>query len=512
MKILLVYPSYPDTFWSFRHALKMANLKASFPPLGLLTVASMLPQSWELKLADLNVDRLKDKDIAWADYVFVSAMTVQEASAREVVKQSHRLNKPVVAGGPLFTTGHEDFPEIDHFVLGEVEPIISQVVADIEAGQLLPLYRAAEFPDLDNTPAPMWSLVDLKKYSSAVLQYSRGCPFDCEFCDIVVLNGHRPRTKSMAQIVRELDGLQAINWQGGVFMVDDNFIGNKRKLKEETLPTIIRWQAEHGSPFAFSTEVSINLADDETLLNLMSQAGFDRVFVGIETPNEESLTECNKNHNMKRDLISSVNVLQQHGLEVQGGFIVGFDSDPLTIFRNQVSFIQQSGIVTAMVGLLNAPRGTKLYRRLKSENRLLERFTGNNTDCSLNFVPRMNHETLIRGYQQLLLQIYAPKQYYERVRTFLGEYRPNKKNNRTMSRGYIRAFFQSLWLLGFKEKGRRHFWRFFLESVMIRPKLFQTSMYHAIIGLHFRRVAEQVRRTPVPSLFPVATEEGNPGC
>ena len=512
MNILLVSPRTPSTFWSFRHALQMANLKASFPPLGLLTVASMLPESWELKLLDLNVVRLKDKDIAWADYVFISAMTVQEASAREVIKQSHRLNKAVVAGGPLFTTGHEDFPDVDHFVLGEAEMIISQVVADIEAGNLQPLYRASEFPELDNTPAPMWSLVDLTNYSSAVLQYSRGCPFDCEFCDIIVLNGHRPRTKSTAQIVRELDGLHAVNWHGGIFMVDDNFIGNKRKLKEETLPTIIRWQEEHGYPFAFSSEVSINLADDEKLIDLMAKAGFDRVFVGIETPNEESLVECNKGHNLKRDLVSSVNVLQQHGLEVQGGFIVGFDSDPLTIFRNQVNFIQQSGIVTAMVGLLNAPRGTKLYQRLKSENRLLQRFTGNNTDCSLNFVPRMNHETLIRGYQQLLTQIYAPKQYYERVRTFLTQYRPSVHNSRKMSRGYIRAFFKSLWLLGFKEKGRRYFWRFFLESVLIRPQRFQTSMYHAIIGLHFRRVAEQVRQTPIPSLFPVASEESNTGC
>jgi len=509
MKILLVYPSYPDTFWSFRHALKMANLKASFPPLGLLTIASMLPQTWQLKLVDLNTEHLKDQDVTWADYVFISAMTVQEASVREVVKHSHRLNKPVVAGGPLFTTGHDDYPEVDHFVLGEAEPIIAQVVADIESGNLQPLYRATEFPTLDNTPAPMWSLVNLKKYSSAVLQYSRGCPFDCEFCDIVVLNGHRPRTKSMAQIMRELDGLNAVNWRGGIFMVDDNFIGNKRKLKEETLPTIIRWQEEHGYPFAFSTEVSINLADDEKLLDMMATAGFDRVFVGIETPNEESLTECNKGHNLKRDLVSSVKVLQQHGLEVQGGFIVGFDNDPLTIFRNQVNFIQQSGIVTAMVGLLNAPRGTKLYHRLKNENRLLERFTGNNTDCSLNFVPRMNHETLIRGYQQLLNQIYAPKQYYARVRTFMGNYQPSKMNSRKMSRGYIRAFVQSLWLLGFKEKGRRHFWRFFLESVMIRPKHFQTSMYHAIIGLHFRRVAAEVRLAPIPNILPVASDKSN---
>jgi radical SAM superfamily enzyme YgiQ (UPF0313 family) len=469
----------------------------------------MLPESWQLKLVDMNTDNLKDKDVAWADYVFVSAMTVQEASAREVVKQSHRLGKLVVAGGPLFTTGHDDFPEIDHFVLGEVETIMSQVVMDIEAGNLKPFYRASEFPELDNTPAPMWSLVDLKKYSSAVLQYSRGCPFDCEFCDIVVLNGHRPRTKSQAQIVRELDGLAAINWHGGIFMVDDNFIGNKRKLKEETMPTIIKWQQDHGFPFAFSTEVSINLADDETLLDLMATAGFDRVFVGIETPNEESLTECNKGHNLKRDLVSSVKVLQQHGLEVQGGFIVGFDSDPLSIFRNQVSFIQQSGIVTAMVGLLNAPRGTKLYHRLKDENRLLNRFTGNNTDLSLNFVPKMNHETLIQGYQQLLQQIYAPKQYYARVRTFLANYRPNKNNSRTMSRGYIRAFFQSLWLLGVREKGRRQFWRFFVESVLRRPNHFQTSMYHAIIGLHFRRVAEQVRLAPVPSILPLASKDSS---
>ncbi len=500
MKILMVYPRYPDTFWSFRHALKMASLKASFPPLGLLTVASMLPQDWEIKLTDMNADRLKDTDITWADYVFISAMTVQEASVRDVIKRTHELGKPVVAGGPVFTTGHDDFPEVDHFVLGEAEVTLAPFVADMLAGKPKRLYQATGFPEIDTTPAPKWSLVNLKKYSSAVLQYSRGCPFDCEFCDIIVLNGHRPRTKSMAQVESELDALRAVDWKGGVFVVDDNFIGNKRKLKEETLPTIIEWQRRHGYRFAFSTEVSINLADDTKTLELMVEAGFDRVFVGIETPNTESLAECNKAQNVKRDLITSVKILQQHGLEVQGGFIVGFDNDPLTIFRNQINFIQQSGIVTAMVGILNAPRGTKLYNRLKSENRLLSSFTGNNTDCSLNFVPKMQYETLINGYQQLITQIYAPKQYYARVRTFLANYRPNPNFQRRPSRGYIRAFLRSLWLLGIQEKGRRDFWRFFLESVFKSPQAFRVSMYHAIIGLHFRRVAVEVGRTPMPRI------------
>ena len=504
MKILMVYPQYPDTFWSFRHALKFVSKKASFPPLGLLTVASMLPADWEIKLVDMNCSSLTDEDIKWADYLFLSAMTVQRDSVMEVITRSQRLNTKVVAGGPLFTTGHDDFEGIDHFVLGEAEVSLPPFLTDLCNGCAKAVYTADEFPDIARTPVPQWSLIDMKNYSSMNLQYSRGCPFDCEFCDIIVLNGHRPRTKSKEQVLSELDAIYEHGWRDGVFIVDDNFIGNRKKLKAEILPALIGWMRQRKYPFVLSTEVSINLADDKELLRLMAEAGFNRVFVGIETPNEKSLVECNKGQNINRDLMASVKEIHSYGMEVQGGFIVGFDNDPVSIFKNQINFIQKSGIVTAMVGLLNAPRGTKLYQRLKSENRLLKGFTGDNTDCSMNFIPRMNYETLLNGYQQILTTIYAPRQYYDRVRAFLADYRPYKPKGKGISKlhsYHIKAFLKSLWLMGVKERGRRAYWRFLALSLFKHPRTFPLSIYMAIYGYHFRKVAEKFVTTPIRSTF-----------
>jgi radical SAM superfamily enzyme YgiQ (UPF0313 family) len=335
LKILLVYPHYPDTFWSFKHALKFISKKAAFPPLGLLTVAAMLPPEWDKKLVDLNVHRLSDKDIKWADYVFISAMSVQQKSAREVITRCQDFGVKIVAGGPLFTTGYAEFNGVDHFVLGEAEVTLQPFLDDLRQGAAKPIYYCNEHPDLNQTPVPMWQLIDMKYYSTMNLQYSRGCPFDCEFCDIVLLNGHKPRTKSRVQLISELDALYEWGWRGGVFIVDDNFIGNKAKLKAEILPALIEWRKSKRYPFAFCTESSINLADDEELTRLVVAAGFDVVFIGIETPNSKSLAECAKFQNNNRDLLVSVQKLQKSGLEVQGGFIVGFDNDTETIFQDQ---------------------------------------------------------------------------------------------------------------------------------------------------------------------------------
>lgn len=505
MKILLVYPKYPDTFWSFRHALKFISKKAPFPPLGLLTVAAMLPDDWQKRLVDMNVSSLTDEDIKWADYLFLSAMVVQRDSVLEVIARSQRLNTRVVAGGPLFTTGHDEFKGIDHFVLGEAEASLPPFLADLAKGRARPIYTAAEFPDITRTPVPQWSLIDMRKYSSMSLQYSRGCPYDCDFCDIIVLNGHRPRTKSQEQVLRELDALYNSGWRDGLFIVDDNFIGNRKKLKAEILPAIISWMRRKKYPFVISTEVSVNLADDKELLHLMAEAGFNRVFVGIETPHEDSLVECNKGQNIKRDLMAAVREIHRYGMEVQGGFIVGFDSDPASIFKNQINFIQKSGIVTAMVGLLNAPRGTKLYQRLKSENRLLKGFTGDNTDCSMNFIPKMNYKTLLSGYQQILTTIYAPRQYYDRIRAFLADYRPYKPKGKGMGklrRYHIEAFLKTLWVMGIKERGRRAYWRFLAVSLFKHPRTFPLSIYMAIYGYHFRKVAEKFVATRIIGTFP----------
>ena len=495
MRILLVYPRYPDTFWSFKHALKFISKRAVFPPLGLLTVAAMLPEEWEKKLVDLNTTALTDKDLEWADYVFLSAMVAQQDSAREVIDRCQKLGTKIVAGGPFFSPGHEDWwsDDIDHLMLGEAENMLPLFVEDLEKGCARHIYASEEFPDIRKTPVPLWSLVDRKKYLSMSIQYSRGCPFNCEFCDIVILNGQRPRTKDKGQVIAELDALYDMGWRGLVFFVDDNFIGNKRKLKSEILPAIIAWMEEKKRPFWFYTEASINLADDEELMRLMTAAGFNMVFVGIESPSEESLAECNKLQNRNRDLLASVRMMQNCGLQVQGGFIVGFDSDPLSIFKSQIDFIQKSGIVMAMVGVLMAPPGTRLYKRLKKENRILPECSGDNTDGSTNFIPKMGREALASGYKHVVDTIYAPKQYYARIKTFLSEYRPGNKAGFKISLGDLTALMRSAWALGFKERGRIHYWKLVVWTLLKKPKTFPLSMALAVEGFHFRRVADKVR-------------------
>ena len=491
MKILFVYPKYPDTFWSFRHALKFISKKASFPPLGLLTVAAMLPEEWEKKLIDMNVSALTEENLEWADYVFLSAMVVQKKSVIEVIRRCKKLGIKVVAGGPLFTTGYEEFEDIDHFVLNEAESTLPLFLNDIKNGCAQHMYTSKEWPDLGKTPRPQWDLINMKKYASMCIQYSRGCPFNCDFCDIIVLNGHKPRTKSKDQILGELEVLYAQGWRGGVFFVDDNFIGNKKRLKIEILPAIIDWMKQKKYPFSFFTEVSINLSDDEELMQLMVKAGFNKVFVGIETPNEDSLTECNKYLNKNRNLIACVKKLQNIGLEVQGGFIVGFDNDPLSIFERQISFIQKSGIVTAMVGLLNAPHGTRLYHRLKKEDRLLNDSSGDNTDFSLNFIPKMNVEILMNGYKKILSTIYSPKHYYKRVITFLKGYKLKPlKRKIHFNFCYLKAFFKSIWFLGIKGKERLHYWKLISWTLVRRPHFLGLAIEFAIYGFHFRKIME----------------------
>jgi radical SAM superfamily enzyme YgiQ (UPF0313 family) len=366
-------------------------------------------------------------------------------------------------------------------------------VEDLEKGCARHIYSSEEFPDIRQTPVPLWSLIEQKKYQSMSIQYSRGCPFNCEFCDIVILNGHKPRTKDEGQGIAELDAIYDMGWRAGVFFVDDNFIGNKRKLKSEILPAIIKWMEEKKRPFSFYTEASMNLADDEELMRLMTAAGFNMVFVGIESPSEESLAECNKLQNKNRDLLASVKRMQNHGLQVQGGFIVGFDSDPLSIFKSQIEFIQKSGIVMAMVGVLMAPPGTRLYKRLKQENRILPKGSGDNTDGSTNFIPKMGRDALASGYRHVVDTIYAPKPYYERVKTFLSEYRPGSKTKFKISLLHLIALIRSTWALGVKEKGRIHYWKLVFWTLLKKPRTFPLSIALAVQGFHFRKVAEKVR-------------------
>jgi len=489
MKILLVYPETPATFWSFKDALDFVSKKSAEPPLGLITVAAMLPKEWELKLIDTNVTKLKDKDILWANYIFLSGMSVQIKSFKDILLRCNKLDRKVIAGGPLATTQYNEFLGVSHFVLNEAEITLPQFLKDLEEGNPKYIYQTDEFPDITSTPIPRWDLLDKKKYASMSLQYSRGCPFDCDFCSITMLNGRTPRTKTTEQFIAELDALYKLGWRGGLSVVDDNFIGNKRKLKNEVLPAVIDWSKKQKYPFLLITEVSINLADDDELLRMMVDAGFYSVFVGIETPNNESLEECGKSQNLKRDLVSAINKLQNKGMIVSGGFIVGFDSDPVNIFDEQINFIRNSGIASAMVGLLNAPIGTKLFKRLKSEKRLLENFSGNNMDCSINFIPKMNYDVLMRGYSKLIHTIYSPKEYYGRIKDFVNVYqRPSWMPN-TLTMDEIKAFIRLLWKIGIMEKGRKHFWKLFAYSLFKHPQKFPIAMTLSVYGFHFRRIA-----------------------
>jgi radical SAM superfamily enzyme YgiQ (UPF0313 family) len=498
MKILLVYPQYPDTFWSFKHALRFISKKAGLPPLGALTVASMLPESWQKRLVDMSVDVLTDDDIKWADFIFISAMVIQKDSAKEVIQRCNSLGTKVVAGGPLFTTEPGEFTGVSHFILNEAEITLPEFLSDLEKGCPGPMYTTDRHPEITQTPVPMWSLLNMKKYSTMSLQYSRGCPFNCEFCNITSLDGRNPRTKSKDQVLAELDSLYNTGWRGDLFFVDDNFIGNKAKLKMEILPAIIDWMSQRKHPFILSTEASINLADDPELMQLMVKAGFNMVFIGIETPHEASLSECDKKQNTSRDLVATVKLLQRNGFEVTGGFIVGFDSDPVSIFKTQIDFIQKSGIVTAMVGLLNAPKGTRLYQRLKREKRLLNETTGDNTDFTMNFVPRMNPETLINGYRDILSTIYAPKNYYARIDTLLKEYKPKMKVGKSKIRwSTIQGLFNCLWFIGIRERGRIDYWKLMVSTLFSRPKSLPLLMTLSVYGYHFRRVASKYIATPL---------------
>jgi radical SAM superfamily enzyme YgiQ (UPF0313 family) len=490
MKLLLVCPEYPDTFWSFKHALRFVSKDAGQPPLGLLTVASLLPAEWEKRLVDLNLEPLTPEDLRWADYVFLGGMAVQAESARKVIARCNEAGTKVVAGGPLFTALHEEFPGVDHFVLNEAEITLPLFLDDLRNGAAKHLYSTTSWADLTTTPLPMWELVDPRKYATMNIQYSRGCPYDCEFCDITVLFGRLPRTKSADQVIAEMEAIHRTGWRRHLFFVDDNFIGNKMKLKRDVLPRIIRWMEEHGHPFSLGTEASLNLSDDPELMDLMSRAGFDEVFVGIESPNVESLEECRKTPNRGRDLLGSVRKLQRAGLQVQAGFIVGFDSDPPSIFDNLIRFIEESGIVVAMVGLLNAPRNSRLHDRLGRENRLLESFSGTNTDFTMNFVPRMDPGALLDGYRRVVATLYSPRAYYRRVKDFLETHEPPGRHRPPIGIVHLRALLESMLMLGVLGKGRLAYWRLVLWSLVRRPRQFSTAMTLAIYGFHFRRVFE----------------------
>ncbi len=487
MKALLVYPSNPNTFWSFHHIMKFIRKKAAHVPLGLLTVASMFPGDWEIRLVDANVESLPDEAIRWADMVFIGAVIAQKESVRQIVARCHALGRRIVGGGPLFTSCPEDFDDLDYLVLNEAEATLPLFLKDLAVGSPHRVYTAEEQPDITLTPLPRWDLIDMKLYASMSVQYSRGCPYDCEFCDVVNRNGRRHRVKSNDQMIREFEILYEMGWRGSLFIVDDNFIGNRSKVKR-LLKELKAWQEAKDFPFVLYTEASVNLAQDGELMRLMTAAGFDSVFLGLETPEEESLAECGKHQNRSRDLVEAVKTIQRNGMEVMGSFIIGFDNDPPTIFERQVKFIQDSGVVVAHIGLLNALPGTRLYRRLEEEGRLLEACSGDSCDGSMNFVPKMDPQFLRKGYNAVLNYIYSPKEYYSRVLEFLRTYKPVRRSRITLSE--TTAFLNSILYLGVLDKWSNsvYYWKLLFKTLISYRQSLREVVKLMIFGYHFRKL------------------------
>ena len=489
MNILLVYPQYPDSFWSFKHVMQFISKKATVPPLGLITVSAMLPKTWKKKLVDMNVSPLQKNDIFWADYVFISAMYIQKESVDRVIEECLRYETKIIAGGPLFTQDFESYPQIDHFILNEAEITMPFFLEDIAAGKIpKKVYETGIFADIKKSPVPDYHLLSAKDYVVMNIQVSRGCPFSCDFCEITSLLGHKVRMKSNRQIIAELEVLYHLNWRGPVLIVDDNFIGNKFEVKNFLLPAMRQWMQDHNYPFTFNIQSSINLADDAELMHLMVETGFTSAFIGIETPDEDSLHECNKSQNNNRDLLLSVKKIQHAGLQVSGGFIVGFDTDTPAVFQKQIDFIQQSGIVSAMVGLLNAPKNTVLYKRLKAENRLTAESSGNNTDSSMNFVPKMDSSELLLGYKKIIQNIYSAKPYYKRIRQFLLNYQKLHAGKQTKDFPFLIGFIKSVIIIGIVNKGRSEYWKLLIWTIFRRPALLTDALTFAVYGYHFRTV------------------------
>ena len=487
MNALLIYPEFPDTYWSFKHALKFLGKRAAQPPLGLMTVAALLPKAWNKRLVDTNVERLRDRDLAWADVVMLSAMHIQRDSLAAIVERCRARGLRTVVGGPIASSLSTDELKADHVVIGEAESLIADLVRDLEQGTAKPVYQAAERPEMSSSPLPDLSLIKMHRYSTMAVQYSRGCPFNCEFCDIIEIYGRRPRTKSVAQVLAELDQLRAAGWREAVFIVDDNFIGNKARAKE----------------------LCVALA--EWLMQLMKDAGFVSVFLGIETPDESGLVACNKLQNTRRSLLDSIAAIQSYGMQVMGGFILGFDTDRDDIFDRMVEFIQKSGIPIAMVGLLQAMPGTQLFRRLRNEGRILDVGRGDNTDDKLNFLPNMDATRLVEGYRSVLKRIYSCEAYYERVKLYLSRTHPRSGARQTRQQwltvGNARAFVTSIVRQGVFGRQRWSYWKFLITVATRYRHCVGAAMTLVVMGHHFQVMTRRLSGDSGSSVPPGAMQK-----
>ncbi len=497
MRVLLIYPLFPESFWSFDKALELINRKASLPPLGMITVAGILPQTWEMRLVDRNVRLETEADWEWADLVILSGMIVQKRDMLDLIREAKRRGKLVAAGGPYVTSTPQEAQEagIDFLILDEGEITLPQFIEAIERGETSGIFRSnGEKPDVTTSPIPRFDLLDLNAYNEMSVQFSRGCPFQCEFCDIIVLYGRKPRTKTPAQLIAELQCLYDLGWRRSVFIVDDNFIGNKRNVKL-MLRELGPWIAEKGYPFRFATEASIDLAQDQELLDLMIAANFGAVFLGIETPDQDSLSLTQKFQNTRDPLVESVKKINRAGLSVMAGFILGFDGEKPGAGQRIIDFVEATAIPKAMFGMLHALPNTALWHRLEKEGRLLESDMQGHQMSLMNFVPTRPLTDLAREYLSCFWELYEPKRYLARVyRHYMAmKPAPHKLPFRMLEWVEVKAVFYIFWRQGIWGSTRFQFWRQLFSILRRNPQLFVPYLSNCALLEHFMHYRQIVR-------------------
>ncbi|MBW4525645.1 MAG: DUF4070 domain-containing protein [Phormidium tanganyikae FI6-MK23] len=495
MRVLLLYPVFPQSFWSFEKALQLVGRKAMLPPLGLITVAAILPQDWEFKLVDRNLRDVTEAEWNWADLVVMSAMIVQKGDLLEQIREAKRRGKRVAVGGPYATALPNEVAEADYLILDEGEITLPKFIEAVQRGDTHGTYRSdGERPDVTITPIPRFDLLDFNAYDNMSVQFSRGCPFQCEFCDIIVLYGRKPRTKSPEQLLAELDRLYELGWRRSIFMVDDNFIGNKRNVKL-LLKALQVWMAEHQYPFHLSTEASVDLAQDPELLDLMAECNFNAVFLGIETPDEASLTLTNKRQNTRDSLSDAVDTIARSGLRVMAGFIIGFDNEESGAGDRIVRFAEQTTIPIAIFSMLQALPDTALWHRLKREGRLMEDVANINQTTLMNFMPTRPLEEVTREYIDGFWRLYDPANYLDRTyRHFLKLGAPRHSAKlRKITWKVVRAFATVCWRQGVVRKTRWKFWHHLFSILKNNPTVAEHYLSVCALNEHFLEYRQEVR-------------------
>jgi radical SAM superfamily enzyme YgiQ (UPF0313 family) len=499
MKVLLLYPLFPKSFWSFDKALELIGRKVSLPPLGMITVAAILPQTWEFRLVDRNVRFETEADWHWADLVIISGMIVQKSDMLNLIREAKRRGKLVAVGGPYVTSVPESAREagVDFLVLDEGEITLPMLVEALERGETSGVFSAnGEKPDVTNTPIPRFDLLDLTAYNEMSVQFSRGCPFQCEFCDIIVLYGRKPRTKAPAQLLAELQFLYDLGWRRSIFIVDDNFIGNKRNVKL-LLRELGPWMRDRGYPFRLSTEASVDLAEDAELLDLMIAANFAAVFLGIETPDTDTLALTQKYQNTRNSLIESVQKINQAGLSVMAGFILGFDNEKAGVGDRIIDFVETTAIPKAMFGMLQALPNTALWKRLEKEGRLIEgnQETHGHQMTLTNFIPTRPPEELAREYANCFWELYEPRRYLSRVYRHFITRKPtaHKMPFRMLELIEIKAVLIICWRQGIKRNTRFQFWRQLFSILWKNSAVFVPYLSNCALIEHFIDYRQIVR-------------------